>query len=198
MKFRCAEIGITLVACNVPAFVDLIALSFNMWNFYITWQIWANPMIACGLFVLTIVGLALYIMERKEFVNRAKGNKFVSVMLLIISLTLIVGSGLQSMFTVVSFRAYTERTSGWYPLTLEEAAIYIMYFVWSGLAFISGVLWLVDGVTISSKTDLLPLKQKTELESQTKYPKDLPAGYRKQYHKIQRESRMTSTQENKQ
>jgi len=153
MNFRRAEIGIMLGACNVPALVDLVALSLNMWNFYIVWQIWAYPVIAGGLFVLTIAGLALYVVWRKDFLNRVKGNKFASVVLLIISLILIVGGGLQSMFTVVSYRAYTTRTSGWHPLTLEEAAIYIMYFVWSGLAFISGILWLVDGVIALPKSN---------------------------------------------
>ena len=180
LNFARAEIGIMLVACNIPPFVDLVALFLNIWNFYIVWQIWANPIIAVGFCVLTISGLVLYVIWRKEFLGRVKGSKFASVVLLTISLILIVGGILQSIFTVLSVNYYTARTSGWHPLTLEEMTIYTLYFVWSGVAFTSGVLWLFDRVRIGEDKALL-LEKGIGLESQTKYPKELFAKYVKQY-----------------
>lgn len=147
MNLRRAEIGIILIAFNIPVFVDLIGIITRKWTLFIVYFIWGNSTIAGAFSVLTIVGLAFYIIGRKNFLKRAKSSEFISVLLVMSSLILIAGGILEGSGIIDSFIFYKAhiplQTIGDFIHAIE---LFLPYFAWSVLAFISGILWLVDGV----------------------------------------------------
>jgi len=168
MIFRRAEIGIILIA-----FTEWVAPSFGVFDTF------PDIAIQYSLFILTItVGLVLYVSDRKEFSDRTKGNRVAFVLLTVLGLILT----LTSLWLLVGGISLLFDIGGNWgpPLTLRGLTVYLLFLSWSGLALISGILWSVDGVKMwEGKT--LPLKKEIDLESQTKYPKDLFSKYVKQY-----------------
>jgi len=119
-----------------------------------------------GLFLLNmVVGLVLYIIGRKDLLVFG-----ISSILTFFGLTLTT--------TSLLFLSLVAIDTGSKPL--RELAIYLTVLAWSGLGFLSGVLWLVDGAK-TGEDELLPSKKEIDLESQIEYPKDLLAKYLKQY-----------------
>ena len=178
-------IGITLIACNILALVDLtgavIGLSYGLVFriIFFSNQLFVYELLCAS----TIVGLVLYILGRKGFWGCVKGNKAALVLLKILSLVLMLLSFYYGGLTNAARQYYDTKVQG-YPLTLEESVFYLMVIIWCLLGFISGLVWFIDGFTgviTLSKTGLPPLKQKIDLQSQTKYPKNLFAKYVKLY-----------------
>jgi len=167
LNLRRGEIGIILFLCSTLSWLILIEVMGRLaYQLYI----WSSlrPIVIYGpTLALTITGLALYINGRREFLNHVKGSKITSVSLVILSLILMAAFSFLGWMSLGSWAYYSKKVPQ-YPLTLGESAEYALSFVWCGLVFILGVIWLIDGIIISSKVDLPHLKQEINLESQTK------------------------------
>ena len=175
-KLIIGSIGIILIAFNI-----LLLLPFPLpLIFIIPWvflQIFQDAMLGYGVFQLsTTVGLVMYIIGRKEFLNHLKRGKIASI-LLTISGVIFVGESLWFLF----FNIMLLQTSFGAPRTIRDWIIYLILFSWSGFVFMSGVLWLIDGIK-KGEIKALPLKKEIDFEEAwKKYPKDLFAKYVKQY-----------------
>jgi hypothetical protein len=90
-----------------------------------------------------------------------KGNRMVVAFLIIFGLLLAV-QGFLSIFFVSPFGIGSGPPD--YKPTSEELTIRYLYQVWSGLASISGILWIVHGFKIwkYEKTDFSSFKQMNE------------------------------------
>lgn len=160
-KLTLGIIGIALIACNIPAFIDSLAPIFRMWRipiiYFLLPDMFSDIAIVYGLFLLTMtVGLALYIIGRKEFSNRLKGSKVASRLLMFFGLILALTS-LAYLGVAASFLLSALGGSWGSPLTSKDLAFCLQILVWCGLGFISSVLWLVDGAKMG-EDKVLPLK----------------------------------------
>lgn len=175
MNFGRAEIGIVLGAC------------FNLsWVFsFVPWFVFrfADFKIVYSSFcVITIVGLTLLITDRRGFLSRMKGNKLVVALLMILGLILIV-QGFVTIFFSGAFLVVGSSPPGAQP-TSEQWTIYWLSQVWAGLTSFSGLVWIFYGLLVwgYEEAGFPSLKQEIDLESQTKYPKDLFTKYAALYH----------------
>ena len=161
-KLIIGTIGIVLVACNILLFLPWMPFL----SYFHRIPLFGGIMMWDGLFLLNmVVGLVLYIIGRKDLLVFG-----ISSILTFFGLTLTT--------TSLLFLSLVAIDTGSKPL--RELAIYLTVLAWSGLGFLSGVLWLVDGAK-TGEDELLPSKKEIDLESQIEYPKDLLAKYLKQY-----------------
>jgi len=171
-KFILGVIGTVLIACNILFFVHWVIPL----RFIVFWalDVFQDIAILYGLFLSTIIaGFALYIIGRKEFSNRVKGNKIAFGLLMFLGFILAATS-----FTFLSMGT-SIASSDWGALrSSKDWATFLLLSVWSGLGVISGILWLIDGANLVE--DKVLLSKKSDF-SQTRYPKDLIAKYVKQY-----------------
>jgi len=161
-KLIIGTIGIVLVACNILLFLPWMPFL----SYFHRIPLFGGIMMWDGLFLLNmVVGLVLYIIGRKDLLVFG-----ISSILTFFGLTLTT--------TSLLFLSLVAIDTG--SKSLRELAIYLTVLAWSGLGFLSGVLWLVDGAK-TGEDELLPSKKEIDLESQIEYPKDLLAKYLKQY-----------------
>ena len=146
MKIGRAEIGTILTACSIlPLFVP-----------YGSWLVFSTIGLEIShsfLSITNIVGLTLFLSDRKGFLYRAKGNKIVSTPLIIIGLITFVWSLLMISMSLATWRHD-------YPM---------VSLAWAGLALISGVLWFLYGLMIwRYESNFQPLKQENKHAGATK------------------------------
>jgi len=134
------------------------------------------------LFVFCVIaGLALYISDRKGFLNRRSGDKTWAIPLAILGLTLIVQSFIYGMFTMIWTR-WDPWLDRFWPLTWEESMIRASYLAISGLVLLFGILLFLDvGKMLEDKSRYPPSLQRLDVETQTRYPRDLFTKYTEQY-----------------
>ena len=133
-------------------------------------------------FFCVIAGMALYVWDRKGFLNRRSGDKGTAVLLAILGLALIVINLYLGLFLLSWTGMIRDVTRSW---TWKDSMIAMSYIaLYSGLFFLFGWLLLCDG--LRARFDIwnrsLPSKQGIDLqEAWKKYPKDLFDEYVRQY-----------------
>lgn len=172
-------IGIILIAFNILLFIPLPIppIPFVFWMLsYGLFQIFPDAIIVYSLFLSTVtVGLVSYIIGRRRFSNSVRRSKIASGLLTFSGLILTISSFL---FLVLVVLFVGSDFAG--PRTSREWVMYSLLLVWGVLGSLSGVLWLVDGVRLG-EVEAPPIKKEIDLESQTKYPRNLLAKYMKKY-----------------
>ena len=152
MKLRRAQIGTVLIACNIPAFVELIEPAFGVQRIAIIFRVpdlFPDIAIPYSLFLLVMAtGFAFYVSDRKEYLNLMRGSKILSVLLTILGFTLFTVS--LAFLGMVSSSLLGHMTSYWGPpLGLRDFAVFLLILSWCGLGLISSILSVVDGSRIS-------------------------------------------------
>jgi len=178
-KLITGTIGIALIAYSMLGMLPLPV----PWMLNAYWVFrWGSQsaMVMCSVsFLLIPTGLMLYIVGRKEFSNQMKDARILvweDILEFRVS-SIITFFGLVLTASSLSFLGWVVHFS---PRTSGDWTLFLVLLAWSGLAFMSGVLWLVDGSKMGEVEAPL-IKKGIDLESQTKYPRDLLARYMKQY-----------------
>jgi hypothetical protein len=133
-------------------------------------------------FFCVIAGMALYVSDRKDFLNRRSGDKGIAVLLAILGLALIVINLFLGLLLLSWTRVIRDVSRSW---TWKDSMIAMSYIaLYAGLFFLFGGLLLCDG--LGARFDIwdrpLPSKQEIDLEEAwKKYPKDLLDEYVRQY-----------------
>jgi len=187
-----AEIGIAMLIAFyifVVGYIESNGISYGLWIPYsfvmlVTFVptspfVSVSPMIVFVFFA--IAGLILYISDRKGFFVRRHGNKIASTALIILGFVLIVESVIEGMAVwglanLSSQLGYLRK-----PLTLRESVPFLLALAFDGFGFLSGALLFSDGKLMENRGYLQPLGQKLDVETQTKYPKDLFEKYVERY-----------------
>lgn len=139
-----AEIGIALIATyTVPASVYWIGVFLRLWYGNSFFAIFANRAIMLVLCILTFAGLMMYVLGRKEFLNRVKSKKIVSQPLMILSLIVVMEG--------VFFGCLTGLGPEGYILTWKDLTDFSLYTAWYLLRIISGLMFLIDGFIIITR-----------------------------------------------
>ena len=152
LKVLRAEIG---VAISIASYVMLWVVSAShLGNFFA---------------FCVIAGVALYVWDRKGFLNRRSGDKNTAVGLAILGLALIVINFVLGVFIFLWM--------GW-----SQSIIGASYLAFYGLVFVFGVLLFSDHEKmLEDKRRYPPSPQRLDGETQTKYPQALFAKYALQY-----------------
>jgi len=142
-------IGIVLIACNVLALVDLtgavIGVSYGLVlraSYFFPNQLIVYELLCAS----SVVGLALYILGRKGFLDCVKDSRATSALLAIFSLVLVLLSFYYGGLTNAAWQYYNTKIPG-HPLTWEESVFYLVVIIWCVLGFISGLVGFIDGFT---------------------------------------------------
>ena len=102
--------------------------------------------------VIISIGLILPIFDRKSFIQRMKSNKTVSLsmslLMIIFGIIFLIESSLILAHVIAIERYYATKIPGGYPKTPEESLTGLLFFLWDGLVFITGILWFVYGFAI--------------------------------------------------
>jgi len=169
-------VGIALITWNILLLIPVPILPI------VFWVVWVFPDVVIGYvtFLITVVfGLVLYIVGRKELSQTLWGIDVFQVkpyeLLMLLGLILAASS-----FWFLGFVTSSMQNDWTDPGTSRDWTVYQVELAWGGLGFLSGAVWLIDGMMME-EVEAPPLKQGIELGSQTKYSKDLLAKYTKQY-----------------
>jgi hypothetical protein len=162
LKFLRAEIGIAILI-GVAIFIGIIMLI-----------IFPFPGISVSL-IFTVpwmfTGMVLYISDRGGFLIRRSGDESKAALLAILGIALISESLYDGVVTLGLFIRWGGSAS-WEAFALA----------FSGLVFLFGWLLFFDqGKMAEDKMLYPPSPQRLDVETQTKYPRDLFAKYAEQY-----------------
>lgn len=152
MKIGRAEIGIIVLANNLPYIGWL--------NYFLSFFLpFVNLMMGYSFScAITGAGLVLFMSDRKDFLCRMKGNKFVAALLAICGLILIVWS---LFFVYAGFATLNlgNAPRALHPPTFEEWTTFLLFCAWIGLMLTSGILWIFYGLKMWRYDESQPLKQ---------------------------------------
>lgn len=185
LKSKRAEIGVAILVGGAifTGIIMLIVFPFPGMSVFL---IFTLPWIFAGIasrinfpFAFCVfAGVALYISDRKSFLNRRSGDKYVAAWLAILGLALIVESGIDGMLNL-SWTAWAQ-SMGWGSPSWEGLMILASRFAFSGLVFVFGVLLFSDHEKMLEDKKRYPTSAQ-RLDGETKYPRDLFAKYAEQY-----------------
>ncbi|NIO38073.1 hypothetical protein GTO27_10290 [Candidatus Bathyarchaeota archaeon] len=186
MKVLRAEIGIAILI-GVAILIGIImpiAFPFPGMSVFLIFTLpWMFAGIASRInfpFALCVfAGMALYILDRRSFLNRRSGNKDTAVFLAILGLALIVESVTDGILNL-SWAAWEQ--SMWGPLSREGSMVLAFRLVFNSLVFLSGVLLLLDqGKILEDKSLGQSSRPRLDAEARTRYPRDLFDRYVREY-----------------
>lgn len=175
-----AEIGVAIL------FGVVILIAFHMLQvFPYSWMLVhtvlaeiPSPLAFC-IFVGMALCMALYISDRRSFLNRRSGDKSTAVWLSILGLVLIFESVFDVFSVLILMRVDALISRSW---TWGKSIMYMVAFAFSGLVFLSGGLLLLDREKMLEDRNLgQPSRQRFDVEAKTRYPRDLLAKYAEQY-----------------
>lgn len=146
LKIRRAQIGIILIASNIPAF---------FFSFLGLWPLFKESHLSrviseWGLFLVLCGGLAFYIWGRKEFWNRVEHRK-VSILLVILGPVLTV-LGVWFSFSIYSVSLYLASKPSGRPFSVELANNFSAP-IWFILWIMSGIVLLYDSYKQARKVN---------------------------------------------
>ena len=128
---------------TVPASVYWIGILLRLWYGNSFFAIFANRVIMLVLCILTVAGFVVYVLGRKVFLNRVKSRKNVSQPLVTLSLILL----LEGFF----FGCLTGLGPETFQWTWKACIDFSLYTGLYLLIIISGLMFLVDGLTIVTR-----------------------------------------------
>jgi membrane-associated HD superfamily phosphohydrolase len=146
LNYKSAEIGIILIASNIPAF---FFLSLGLWPLFQELHLF-RVISEWGLFLILCVGLAFYIWGRKEFWNRVEHRK-VSILLVILGPVLTV-LGVRFSFSIYNVSLYLASKPSGRPFSVELANNFSAL-IWFILWIMSGIVLLYDGYKQARKVN---------------------------------------------
>jgi len=171
--FGRAEIGVAILigVATLVAFLMLIYIRWLPWT--IPWTfLFARGGIPSPFALCFFAGMALYISDRKSFLIRRSGEEHTAVLLAVLGFVLMAGSVIEGLSTLVWMGV-----GGW-----EGWVIGAFTLVYIGLVFLSGLLLISDpDKMVEDKSRYPPSAQRLDVETQTKYPRNLVARYADQY-----------------
>jgi len=180
LRFMRAEIGVAIL------FGVVILIAFHMlqvfpYSWMLVYTVLAeipSPLAFC-VFVGMALCMALYISDRRSFLNRRSGDKSTAVWLAILGLILILEGVFDGYSVLVLMRVDAWIGGSW---TWEKSIMYLFAFAFSGLVFLSGGLLLSDQEKMLEDKSLHPPSvRRLDVETKTKYPRALFAKYAQQY-----------------
>lgn len=132
MNIGRAEIGIVLTGL-----INLAQFSIPPFSFFFVHPPWDSMEYMTTTYVLfcgiAIIGMILLVSDRKGFLRRRKSKMTVSALLIFLGSILMVES-----FFIGTFL-------GHFPYW-EQYTFQLVYWIWNGLGFVSGILWLACGL----------------------------------------------------
>ena len=132
-----AEIGIGLIsAYTVPASVYWIGVFLRLWYGNSFFAIFANRTIMLVLYILTVTGLVMYVLDRKTFLDCVRGRTIGFQPLIILSLIL--------MMEGVFFGVLTGLGPEEHRWTWADLIDFSLYTGWYLLRIICGLVFLID------------------------------------------------------
>lgn len=168
-----AEIGVAILI-GAATLVALLMLIYGRW--LIPWTFFFTALGIPSPFALCFVaGMALYISDRKSFLNRRNGDKYVAAWLAILGFLLMAESSLEVVFVL-----WWMSWAG--PSSWEEWMIYMLASALTGFVFLSGMILMSDwDKMVGDKSRYQPSGQRLDVETLTRYPRVLFAKYTEQY-----------------
>ena len=169
-----AEIGVAILG-GVATFVAFLMLTYGRGSFY--WPVtflFTRGGIPSPFALCFFVGAALYISDRKDFSIRRSGDKLTATLFAILGFVLMAENSLEGLLIL----------SGWggLPSSWEEWMYFGVPLAYNGLALLSGALLLSDSdKMVEDKSRYQPPARRLEVETLTRYPRDLLAKYAEQY-----------------
>lgn len=177
LKSERAEVGIGILIL-VAIFWGILLLSLRGWfqllvstsRFTGGWAVLSPSVL--GVFV----GMAVYISDRKGFLIRRSGDKNTALRLAILGFFLIC----EGLYEGLLFLSLMGLGGG--PTSWEAWMIIAFPLAFDGLVVLSGTLLFSDlGRIVEDKRLYPPSAERLDVETQTKYPRDLLAKYAEQY-----------------